>query len=166
MEKEIKNQLVTPVRFRVAKPRLSCPDIEELHVVFNLFTLEGTDLLDMSELKDAMKSLGFEKKDKRIYEMIVELEAKQRGKVMSFEEFLEELVPSVRNLESKEESDKIFKLYTDGTVITAEDIKKAAKELDEEFTDKEIQTIISNINKGRPITKDDFHRIIKSKVFP
>eukprot|EP00826_Nyctotherus_ovalis_P017988 TRINITY_DN15332_c0_g2_i2.p1 TRINITY_DN15332_c0_g2~~TRINITY_DN15332_c0_g2_i2.p1 ORF type:complete len:165 (-),score=41.23 TRINITY_DN15332_c0_g2_i2:73-567(-) len=155
-----------PVRFRVSRPHLSDSEIGELHMVFNLFSVEGTDLLDVSELKEAMESLGFKENDEEIYRMIAELEAKQQGRAVKFDEFLEGLIPSNRNLETKEEVDEIFKLYTKENVIAEEDIRRAAKELDEEFSEDEVKKIMKTVAcNGGKITKDDFYNVVTSKMF-
>ena len=149
------------------KPRLTEAEIEEIRGVFNLFAGEGTGLLNTSELKEAMKSLGFAKSNPKIYQMIEELDEKQGGKGMTFEEFLEGLAAPVGNVETKEGINKMFDVFVEdgGDMIALKHLEAAIKELGEDISVKEIEGILKNTaSNGTSISREDFYNILSKKL--
>ncbi len=156
------------LKMKHPKPQLTEPEVEEIRSVFNLFAGEGTGLLNTSELKEAMKSLGFERNNPKIYDMIVKLDEKQGSKGLTFEEFLESLIAPQWDTSSKEGINKLFDLFVQnqGDVITSKHVEAAAKELGEEFNSKEIEELIkSAAANGHGITREEFYNIMSKQAF-
>lgn len=61
------------------RPGLTADEVEEIREAFNLFDTDGSGTIDPNELKAAMQSLGFDKKNPSIYNMVADLSAKSKG---------------------------------------------------------------------------------------
>ena len=77
------------------------------------------------------------------------------------------------NRSTKEEINKIFNLFLldngteDSEYITIKNLKKAAKEMEIDITDEELQEIIrrADSNNDKKVTADDFYNIMTKKIF-
>jgi len=67
---------------------MSKEEIDEIREAFNLFDTDGSGTIDPKELKDAMRSLGFEAKGQTIYQMISGIDKDGSGTI-DFNEFLD-----------------------------------------------------------------------------
>lgn len=63
-----------------------------------------------SELKSAMVSLGFDTRNKAVFDMITELDKDQSGQI-DFQEFFDLMTHRVSTKDSRESLNKVFKLY-------------------------------------------------------
>jgi len=61
---------------------------QEIKEAFDLFDTESTGLIDVKELKIAMRALGFEPKKEEVRKMIQEIDRRGDG-VIKYEDFLD-----------------------------------------------------------------------------
>jgi centrin-1 len=96
----------------------------------DLFTVAGT--IDPKELTSAMESLGFEAKNQTIYQMIKDIDKDGSGAI-DFDEFLDMMTAKMSDKDTKEDINKVFKLFDDDTTgkITLKNLKRVARELGE-----------------------------------
>lgn len=80
----------------LTRPGLTSAEIEDLREAFNLFDTDGSGTIDPKELKDAMKTLGFEAKNQSIYQMISDIDKDGSGSI-DFEEFLDMMTAKIVN---------------------------------------------------------------------
>ena len=65
-----------------APPRgLSAEEVAEIREAFDLFDVDGSGRIDVSELAAAMRGLGFEAKNATIYQMIAQVDADASGSI-------------------------------------------------------------------------------------
>ena len=65
--------------------------IEEIREAFALFDTDSCGVIDPKELKAAMQSLGFEKKNPTIYAMIADLDTHENSGGINFDKFLDSI---------------------------------------------------------------------------
>lgn len=136
-------------------------DIKE---AFDLFDTEGTGIIDVKELKVAIRALGFEPKKEEIKKMIAEVDKDGTGK-LSYQDFLQLMTVKMAEKDTNEEILKAFRLFDDddtGT-ISFKNLKRVAKELGENLTDEELQEMIEEADRNGDgeVSKEDFLRIMK-----
>lgn len=148
------------------RPGLTEEEIEEIKEAFSLFDTDGSGTIDPKELKAAMHSLGFEKKSPTVYEMISELE--ERGKEITFEDFLEAISNKLGNRETRDGINRIFDLFDDDhtEAINLNNIRRVAKELGETMSAEELKEMLQRASSnGEEITREDFYNIMTKKAF-
>merc|ERR1712006_73760 len=95
-----------------AKGGLSEEQIEEIREAFNLFDADNSGAIDVRELKAAMRALGFEVKKEELKKMISDIDNDGNGTI-EFAEFLEMMTGKMGEKDSREDSEKVFKLFDD-----------------------------------------------------
>eukprot|EP00343_Euplotes_focardii_P007642 CAMPEP_0205822318 /NCGR_PEP_ID=MMETSP0206-20130828/12081_1 /ASSEMBLY_ACC=CAM_ASM_000279 /TAXON_ID=36767 /ORGANISM="Euplotes focardii, Strain TN1" /LENGTH=171 /DNA_ID=CAMNT_0053118473 /DNA_START=21 /DNA_END=536 /DNA_ORIENTATION=+ len=139
---------------------LSQEEIEELKEAFDLFDTDGGGTIDSSELKAAMESLGYDKKNRTIVEMIENMEDGE----IDFEGFLDMM--TARMSDSKEDIMKVFRLFDESGsgVITIDDLRRVAQTLGDSMTEAELKEMIDrgDTNKNGVIDPDEFVHIMLS----
>ena len=121
------------------RPGLTEDEIEEIKEAFDLFDTDGSGSIDPRELRAAMQSLGFEAKNQTIYQMITDLD-KNKNNNIDFEEFLDMMTARMSDRDTREDINKVFRLFDDdGTgTITIRNLRRVARELGETMTDEEL----------------------------
>lgn len=94
----------------ISRPGFNQSEIEELREAFNLFDLDGNGTIDAKELKAAMESLGFENRNKMVYEMISDVDKNGSGDI-DFEEFLDIMTIKLGDSGSEDDVRKVFNLF-------------------------------------------------------
>ena len=155
-----------PVGRKKSGPKFEWTDEQrqDIKEAFDLFDSEGTGVIDIKELKVAIRALGFEPKKEEIKKMIAEIDKDGTGK-LSFDDFLSLMTVKMAEKDSKEEILKAFRLFDDdetGT-ISFKNLKRVAKELGENLTDEELQEMIDEADRDGDgeVNQDEFLRIMK-----
>lgn len=136
-------------------------DIKE---AFDMFDTEGTGVIDIKELKVAIRALGFEPKKEDIKKMVADVDKEGTGKI-SYADFLQLMTMKMTEKDSNEEILKAFRLFDDddtGT-ISFKNLKRVAKELGENLTDEELKEMIeeADMDGDGEVNQDEFLRIMK-----
>jgi len=151
-----------------SRPGLTEQEIEEIREAFNLFDTDGSGTIDPNELKEAMKSLGFDTKNHNVYQMISDIDKDGKGYV-NFDEFLDALTVQMSSSDSKEDIMKVFNLFDDDKTgyITFSNLKRVSKELGEAMTDAELLEMIERADSDQDgqISPDEFYAIMSRKAF-
>lgn len=136
----------------------------DIKQAFDLFDTSGTGVIDIKELKVAIRAVGFEPKKEEIKKMIADIDKDGKGKV-DFSDFLSLMTVKMAEKDSKEEIMKAFRLFDDDNTgtISFKNLKRVAKELGENLTDEEIQEMISEADRDGDgeVNQDEFLRIMK-----
>ena len=150
------------------KPGLSEEEIEEIREAFNLFDTDGSGTIDPKELKQAMKSLGFDAKNATIYQMILDIDKDGSGSI-EFDEFLDMMTHKMSDKDTDEDIMKVFNLFDDdGTgKISLRNLKRVAKELGETMTEAELLEMIERADGDQDgeISPQEFRDIMTKKTF-
>jgi len=150
---------------RYERPGLSQEEIEELKEAFDLFDTDGSGTIDSAELKHAMESLGYKKKNKMAYQMIENM----RDGEIDFDGFLDMMTARISDTDSREDIMKVFRLFDDGDSgkITMENLRRVARELGETMTEAELKEMIdrADLNGDGVISPDEFFNVMTKKNF-
>merc|ERR1711935_209227 len=160
-----------PAKFRASnfeRPGLGEDEIEEIRDAFDLFDIDVSGAISVNELTSAMQSLGFDVKHAVVYNMVSDLDADGSGEI-EFGEFLEVMCAKLSDKNTKEEIDRVFKLFDkdrNGT-LEADDLGRVCKELGEDVSEEDIREIIqrADLNGDGVVDLDDFYNVITKKYF-
>merc|ERR1711935_1180832 len=160
-----------PTRFdaeKFARPGLSVDEVEEMKEAFDLFDNDGSGAISVNELTSAMKSLGFDVKHAVVFNMVEDLDADGSGEI-EFEEFLDVMCAKLSDKNTKEEIDRVFKLFDkdrNGT-LEADDLSRVCKELGEDMSEEDVRECIQrcDLNGDGVVDLDDFYNVITKKTF-
>merc|ERR1712194_924460 len=121
---------------------LSDEQMEEIREAFGLFDGDASGAIDVRELKAAMRALGFEVKNEELKKMVADVDGDGNGTI-EFGEFLEMMTGKMGEKDSREDIEKVFKL----------------------FDDEELQDMINQADRDGDgeINLDEFYRIMKKK---
>uniref|UniRef100_A0A7S1LMV2 EF-hand domain-containing protein n=1 Tax=Neobodo designis TaxID=312471 RepID=A0A7S1LMV2_NEODS len=152
---------------------LSDAQRDELRQAFDLFDSEGTGRIQATEVKVALRALGFEVKKDELKQLLTEVGTNPNG-TMDFNEFLRVILHKVGEKESKEEVIRAFKMFDDADrgCFTLDDLKRISEELGQELTDDELREMMefahprgkARDHGGREqlqISEEDFMRLMK-----
>merc|ERR1711881_278296 len=129
------------------RPGLSVDEVEEIKEAFDLFDTDGSGAISVNELTSAMQSLGFDVKNAVFYNMVSDLDADGSGEI-EFGEFLDVMTAKLSDKNTKEEIDRVFKLFDkdrNGT-LEADDLSRVCKELGEDMTEEAIREVIGRMD--------------------
>ena len=116
-----------------------------------------------------MQSLGFEAKNQTIYQMVSDLDADGSGEI-DFEEFLDMMTARMSDKDTREDIDKVFRLFDDDKTgyISLKNLRRVAKELGETMTEEELMEMIERADSDADgnVTSEDFYNIMTKKAFP
>merc|ERR1712151_179664 len=160
-----------PAKFRAedhARPGLSVDEVEEMGEAFDLFDNDGSGAISVNELTSAMQSLGFDVKHAVVYNMVADLDADGSGEI-EFGEFLDVMTAKLSDKNTKEEIDRVFKLFDkdrNGT-LEADDLSRVCKELGEDMTEEDIREVIGrmDVDGDGAVGLDYFYAVITKKTF-
>merc|ERR1711957_315147 len=150
------------------RPGLGEDEIEEIKEAFDLFDNDGSGAISVNELTSAMKSLGFDVKHAVVFNMVEDLDADGSGEI-EFSEFLEVMCAKLSDKNTKEEIDRVFKLFDkdrNGT-LEADDLSRVCKELGEDMSEEDVRECIQrcDLNGDGVVDLDDFYNVITKKTF-
>ena len=151
-----------------SRPGINEEEIEELREAFELFDTDGNGTIDPNELKSAMKNLGLEAKNHTVYQMISDIDKNGTGDI-DFDEFLDLMTVKLGDSDSEQDVRKVFDLFDDDKTgyITIQNLKRVAKDLDENMSDAELLEMIERADSDQDgqINFEDFYSIMTKKVF-
>ena len=133
---------------------------QELREVFDLFDTDGSGGIDATELKAAMKALGFTDTTKaHVQEMMTGVDKDSDGHI-DFDEFLGMMTSKMSSREPAADMLKAFTLMDidDKGMLTFKDLKRVALQLGESVTDEDVKTMIE-LATGSPdgeVSKEQF----------
>merc|ERR1712072_354874 len=147
------------------KGGLSEEQMDEIREAFNLFDGDQSGAIDVRELEAAMRALGFEVK-KELKKMVSDVDNDGNGTI-EFAEFLEMMTGKMGEKDSREDIEKVFKLFDDDNTnkISFRNFARVAEELGENIDDEELQDMINQADRDGDgeINLDEFYRIMKKK---
>merc|ERR1739842_222192 len=94
------------------KGALSEEQMEEIREAFSLFDSDASGAIDVRELKAAMRALGFEVKNEELKKMVSDIDGDGNGTI-DFAEFLEMMTGKMGEKDTREDIEKVFKLFDD-----------------------------------------------------
>lgn len=137
---------------------------EEIKKSFEAISKDGKTI-ETSELKFAMRALGFEPKKEEIKKLLeTSLDRNSTGKI-EFEDFLLVMAQKFEEKGARDEILKAFNLFdADGTGrITFENLKAVAEELGEKIDDQELREMIAEADRDGDggVDREEFLKIMK-----
>merc|ERR1711924_32364 len=127
-------------RGKKAKPgQLTDEQLDEIREAFSLFDADASGMIDIRELKAAMRALGFEVKNEELKKMVADIDNDGNGTI-EFTEFLQMMTGKMGEKDSREE-------------------------IGENIDDEELQDMINQADRDGDgeINIDEFYRIMKKK---
>merc|ERR1711959_29538 len=124
------------------KGGLTEEQMEEIREAFGLFDADASGMIDVRELKAAMRALGFEVKNEELKKMVTDVDNDGNGTI-EFAEFLHMMTAK----------------------ISFRNLARVAEELGENIDDEELQDMINQADRDGDgeINIDEFYRIMKKK---
>merc|ERR1719181_826525 len=117
-------------------------------------------MIDVRELKAAMRALGFEVKNEELKKMITDVDNDGNGTI-EFTEFLAMMTGKMGEKDTREDIEKVFKLFDDdsSSKITFKNLARVAEELGETIDDEELQDMINQADRDGDvaINIDEFY---------
>merc|ERR1711924_480260 len=118
-------------------------------------------MIDVRELKAAMRALGFEVKNEELKKMVSDVDNDGNGTI-EFVEFLGMMTGKMGEKDPREDIEKVFKMFDDdnSTKITFKNLARVAEELGETIDDEELQDMINQADRDGDgaINADEFYR--------
>merc|ERR1712125_217282 len=138
--------------------QLTEEQLDEIREAFSLFDADASGMIDIRELKAAMRALGFEVKNEELKKMVADIDGDGNGTI-EFGEFLQMMTGKM--------GEKVFKLFDDDNTnkISFRNLARVAEELGENIDDEELQDMINQADRDGDgeINIDEFYRIMKKK---
>jgi Ca2+-binding EF-hand superfamily protein len=148
---------------RMHKGGFSAADRDVIRTAFQLFDYDKTGKVDMSEIVDVMASLGYEKKNPALFEIISNIENDYKNGI-TFDQFLDGVEEQVSDTTSKDGSRRVFETFSDGDKITVTSIKKATEELGDSVTSDEVKDLLAKAaDNATNMTSEEFYEIIQTQ---
>ena len=158
------------------KQELTEAQQQEVKEAFDLFDTNGTGIIELKELKVALRALGFEPQREEIKTLISDLNNNQAGRdrdrekekdgnvTIDFNDFLDIMTTKMSERDSERELEKAFILFSQNKdTIEFEDLKRIAAELGENMSDDELKEMMFEANKvdrDGIVSKMDFLSIL------
>merc|ERR1711898_53799 len=145
--------------------QLTDEQLDEIREAFSLFDSDASGMIDVRELKAAMRALGFEVKNEELKKMVTDIDNDGNGTI-EFSEFLMMMTAKMGEKDTREDIEKVFKLFDDNnTKISFRNLARVAEELGENIDDEELQDMINQADRDGDgeINIDEFYRIMKKK---
>merc|ERR1711865_489684 len=126
------------------KGGLSEEQLDEVREAFGLFDADASCSIDVRELKAAMRALGFEIKNEELKKMVSDVDTDGSG-MIEFGESLEMMTGKMGEKDSREDIEKVFKLFDDDNTnkVSFRNLARVAEELGENIDDEEMQDMIA-----------------------
>ncbi len=150
------------------RPGLNTDEIDEIKEAFDIFDIDKSGAISVSELLKSMSTLGFDTKNPAIYNMIKDIDENGNG-VIEFDEFLDMMTARISDVNPKEDLERVFKLFDDDRTqeISVDNLKRVAKELGEDIHEEELKEIVmrADLDGDGKLSFEDFYQVISKKSF-
>jgi len=148
---------------RMHKGGFNSADRDVIRHAFQLFDYDKTGRVDIGEIVDVMASLGYEKKNPALFEIISNLENDYKNGI-TFDQFLDGVEEQVSDTTSKDGSRRVFETFSDGDKITVTSIKKSTEELGDVVTSDEVKDLLAKAaDNATNMTSEEFYEIIQTQ---
>ena len=136
----------------------------ELQEAFNMFDTDGSGKIQASELRVALRALGFEPSKDELRRMITDVD-KKGGGYLDFPQFMEAIVKKISEPDHDEEIEKSFRLFDqnqDG-YLDINDLKYVADLIGETMSQEELNEMIKEADQDSDykVTLEDFKRVVR-----
>ena len=139
-----------------------------LRELFRQFDRDSNGQLTVEEVRGMLQMLNISADEAHLIAFIEKIDINKSGTI-DFEEFLDMMTARMSDRDTREDIDKVFRLFDDdGTgTITIRNLRRVARELGETMTDEELQEMIdrADSNGDSAVTPDDFYNIMTKKTF-
>ena len=149
LNKDDENYVVVILAQAETKKRKAIPlpegDLTELKHAFDLFDFEKQGEICPRDIVDTMESLGFDKKNPELYDIMVELDTPDNNSI-DFSYFANHVVNAVKDKENDDGLRIIFELFVDdhtNDTMSSLYLKRIIQELDEKEGLKTINGLMS-----------------------
>merc|ERR1712066_214252 len=150
------------------RPGLSADEVQEVKDAFDLFDADSSGAVSVTELVEAMRSLGLEQKNEAVFNMIKEIDTDGSGE-LEFTEWLEMMTARLSDKTPRSEIERVFKLFDDDRTgeISLANLKRVANDLGEEVSNEELQEMVTrnDVDKDGSWTLDDFYAVMTKKNY-
>ena len=144
------------------------PDqILDLFDAFQSFVDPRTKLLNIESLISCATTLGLDKKNPTIINLLDHIKAKGEEELeLTFEIFMGELGKKLGNVRSTEGRNSLFQLIDEQEkeYITFDDLKSLAKEVGHVISDDDLREIVENMSKTGNISFEEFEKYLSRKI--
>ena len=113
-----------------------------------------------------MKELKFDESEPVVYELMVELESENKGRV-SYDDFIDKLTEKLRDRESQKATERVYELFVEdpNKTLNFETLKKVAEQIGDKTPDEDLQRLIKNgASNGTDIPYEEFHSIMTKDI--
>jgi Ca2+-binding EF-hand superfamily protein len=155
---------------RYCRNGLTETEIMEIKELFDQFDTDGNGTISIEELRQAFSSMGVN--DNQFLFSILQEFDKDRSGYLDIDEFVNMMVGSNQDTDSREDIRKVFNLILGeegqryGGKIQVQHLRKIAKELNEHMSDEEIFDMIgkADIDKDGAVDFEEFYQIVTKKI--
>merc|ERR1711959_165343 len=128
--------------------QLTDEQLDESREAFSLFDADASGMIDIRELKAAMRALGIEVKNEELKKMVTDIDNDGNGTI-EFGEFLQMMTAKMGEKDTREDIEKVFKLFDDDNPnkIPFRNLARVAEELGENIDDEELQDMINQADR-------------------
>ncbi|XP_040276129.1 centrin-3 [Bufo bufo] len=148
MSLAVRTDLVVDKTKKKKKRELTEEQKQEIKDAFDLFDTDKDKAIDYHELKVAMRALGFDVKKADVLKILKDYDSESTGRI-TFDDFNEVVTDLILDRDPQEEMLKAFKLFDDDDSgrISLRNLRRVARELDENMTDEELRAMIEEFDK-------------------
>ena len=138
----------------------------DLAEAFRLLDVDSINTISASDLKVALRALGYEPHKEKIKKMISEIDKDSMSNTLMLDEFEKIMKAKLFEYENEEELAIAFPLFTEGKSdhITLDDLRRVAAELGEDLSAEALEEMIREadvLDHDGVISKEEFFRVMK-----
>ena len=145
------------------KVELTVEQRNEIREAFELFDTDGSNTIDIRELRVAMRALGYECNKDELNHIIHTIDTTGNNTI-DLNTFINIMSHKLNERDSNEELLKAFRLFDDDDTgkITLKNLRRVAREIGESMTDEELMEMINEADRNGDgeIDQDEFLRIM------
>lgn len=146
--------------------QLSPEQVAEFKEAFSKFDKDGNGSINTQELGAVMQALGKDLSEAELKEFISKVDTDADG-VISFPEFLEEMVRGMKAWGKKQDLQEAFRVFdVDGNgYISVDELKQVMAKLGEELSQEVLEAMIheADVDQDGQVNYEEFVRILSPK---